>query len=169
MPKPLLRIETDTAKLTKLKGKLAKYPKFATLEGLRAASAYLNEDTFRESMYPPESNEPFTWSSEKQRRAFFATDGFGRGIPTKRTHELMLSGRFRIDEGTFWVLYENVAPYSPWVISPQFQIIGHRKRGWKPVNTFVVGKSKDIARVFTRATKAAWDKMKNYNVGDFGL
>ena len=28
---------------------------------------------------------PIKWDSEKQRRAFFASDGFGRGIPTSRT------------------------------------------------------------------------------------
>ena len=28
---------------------------------------------------------PIRWTSERQRRAFFASDGFGRGIPTKRT------------------------------------------------------------------------------------
>lgn len=28
---------------------------------------------------------PVQWDSERQRRAFFATDGFGRGIPTVRT------------------------------------------------------------------------------------
>lgn len=28
---------------------------------------------------------PIRWTSERQRRAFFATDGFGRGIPTRRT------------------------------------------------------------------------------------
>lgn len=28
---------------------------------------------------------PVWWESEKQRRAFFATDGFGKGIPYKRT------------------------------------------------------------------------------------
>jgi hypothetical protein len=28
---------------------------------------------------------PIKWDSEKQRRAFFATKGFGRGIPTTRT------------------------------------------------------------------------------------
>jgi hypothetical protein len=28
---------------------------------------------------------PVNWDSERQRRAFFATDGFGRGIPTRRT------------------------------------------------------------------------------------
>jgi len=30
---------------------------------------------------------PIPWDSPKQRRAFFATNGFGRGIPTKRTDE----------------------------------------------------------------------------------
>lgn len=28
---------------------------------------------------------PVHWDSKKQRRAFFATDGFGAGIPTQRT------------------------------------------------------------------------------------
>ena len=28
---------------------------------------------------------PVKWDSEKQRRAFFATNGFGRGIPARRT------------------------------------------------------------------------------------
>lgn len=31
---------------------------------------------------------PIHWKSAKQRRAFFATNGFGRGIPTPRTHAL---------------------------------------------------------------------------------
>ncbi len=30
---------------------------------------------------------PVQWDSEKQRRAFFATDGFGKGIPYRRTGE----------------------------------------------------------------------------------
>jgi hypothetical protein len=30
---------------------------------------------------------PVHWDSVKQRKAFFASDGFGRGIPTKRTDE----------------------------------------------------------------------------------
>lgn len=30
---------------------------------------------------------PIQWDSPKQRKAFFATDGFGRGIPTRRTNE----------------------------------------------------------------------------------
>jgi len=32
---------------------------------------------------------PRLWSSEQERFAFFATDGFGGGIPHRRTHELV--------------------------------------------------------------------------------
>ena len=30
---------------------------------------------------------PIQWDTERQRKAFFATDGFGRGIPTRRSDE----------------------------------------------------------------------------------
>lgn len=30
---------------------------------------------------------PIQWDTPKQRRAFFASDGFGRGIPTRRSNE----------------------------------------------------------------------------------
>lgn len=39
---------------------------------------------------PPERSwpdeYPLEWESERQRRAYFATDGFGKGIPYRRTH-----------------------------------------------------------------------------------
>lgn len=38
---------------------------------------------------------PIQWTSEKQRRAFFATDGFGRGIGAPRSHAL--SRGWRVD------------------------------------------------------------------------
>jgi len=39
---------------------------------------------------PPDASGyyPLVWTSIKQRKAFFATQGFGRGIPTPRTHAL---------------------------------------------------------------------------------
>lgn len=40
---------------------------------------------------PGKPHYPIRWTSERQRRAFFATKGFGRGIPTKRTHKLSQS------------------------------------------------------------------------------
>ena len=36
---------------------------------------------------------PVKWDSERQRRAFFATNGFGRGIPYKRTGRYVRSFR----------------------------------------------------------------------------
>lgn len=37
---------------------------------------------------PGRPRYPIRWKSERQRRAFFATNGFGRDIPTQRTHQL---------------------------------------------------------------------------------
>jgi hypothetical protein len=36
---------------------------------------------------------PIQWDSERQRRAFFATKGFGRGIPYRRTNRYRLGWR----------------------------------------------------------------------------
>lgn len=33
----------------------------------------------------PRPSYPINWDSERQRKAFFASDGFGRGIPARRT------------------------------------------------------------------------------------
>src|SRR5690554_5857723 len=40
---------------------------------------------------------PIQWTSERQRMAFFATDGFGQGIPTRRTGDLVKAWRVRAD------------------------------------------------------------------------
>jgi hypothetical protein len=38
---------------------------------------------------PPPPNYPIKWKTARQRRAFFASNGFGRGIPTQRTGALL--------------------------------------------------------------------------------
>ena len=44
---------------------------------------------------------PINWDSEKQRRAYFATNGFGRGIPYQRTQRYQLGWRLqRVPLGT---------------------------------------------------------------------
>jgi len=50
---------------------------------------------------------PLRWASERQRRAFFATRGFGRGIPTRRSGELL--------EG-WQVIYEEIGEESGAII-----------------------------------------------------
>jgi hypothetical protein len=45
-------------------------------------------------------NGPIPWDSPKQQKAFFATDGFGRGIPTKRGGEYIRGWQIlRIENG----------------------------------------------------------------------
>lgn len=41
------------------------------------------ETEMRKPAGPPDY--PIRWKSERQRKAFFASNGFGRGIPTRRT------------------------------------------------------------------------------------
>jgi len=54
---------------------------------------------------------PIQWKTPKQRAAFFATNGFGAGIPTQRTHKLIQAWRVlfqAIEQGGSIVAY-NVA------------------------------------------------------------
>jgi hypothetical protein len=143
-----------------------KFPPYAIGQGLDAAGAYLNEDSFKESMYPPESDEPFVWSSEKQRRAYFATNGFGKGIPYNRTHNLMYSGRFVVDKkySSLYITYENSAPYFQYVQGYTSQIIGMKVRGWKPASDAVIRRESDVFNAFHEAVSIACA-----NFGDFGL
>jgi len=66
---------------------------------------------------PPPAKKPIQWTSEKQRKAYFATDGFGAGIPYKRTGRLQNSWRFFIaktpDGGKFTVF--NTSPVGKFV------------------------------------------------------
>ncbi len=52
--------------------------------------------------YPPKRNYPadypLRWSSPNQRKAYFASNGFGKGIPYRRTGEL--ANNWRVDRGT---------------------------------------------------------------------
>lgn len=66
---------------------------------------------------PGSVKRPIDWTSEKQRRAFFATDGFGAGIPYRRTgryaagwyvNTTVTGGNIEMDIG-------NSAPYAQFV------------------------------------------------------
>lgn len=47
------------------------------------------------SFTPGPVRYPIQWTSERQRRAYFATDGFGHGIPYRRTGRLVSAWRLR--------------------------------------------------------------------------
>jgi len=75
---------------------------------------------------------PIQWKSAKQRKAFFASNGFGHGIPYQRTHELVKAWKLvvvyqpnRLTE----IALENDDPARKFVTGPDQQPY-HKITGW---------------------------------------
>jgi hypothetical protein len=60
---------------------------------------------------------PIQWDSERQRRAFFATDGFGHGIPYRRTGKYNEGWRLEPVKDSYGEGYQlvNKVPYARYV------------------------------------------------------
>jgi hypothetical protein len=85
---------------------------------------------------PGNVHYPIEWQSERQRRAFFATNGFGGGIPYQRTGKLALAWEFVVEGNS--VVIRNRNPASPFVygslaLSNQgaFKQRMHENTGWQ--------------------------------------
>lgn len=79
---------------------------------------------------------PIEWTSEKQRKAFFASDGFGAGIPTTRTGDLAAAWEFNLEANTFVIRNRNsAAPYVYGSLAKsnpgKYQQRFHVNTGWK--------------------------------------
>ena len=96
--------------------------------------------------YPGPVKYPFRWKSERQRRAYFATDGFGWGIPYVRTDALKDSWRTHIRDQQNGAVFEveNKAPYAVYVMG-DWQQPGHLQTGWNSA-------AEIVARYRERAT-----------------
>ncbi len=81
--------------------------------------------------YPGPAKKPFKWASERQRRAFFATDGFGHGIPYVRTNALKDGWTTRIRDQQNGAIFEvaNNTDYADFVMG-DFAQPGHIQTGW---------------------------------------
>lgn len=84
------------------------------------------------SIEPGNVKYPIEWTSEKQRRAFFATDGFGRGIPTQRTHALARGWRVdtKFSKASGQIETYNVNDYERFVTGGDQQGF-HANTGWQ--------------------------------------
>lgn len=82
--------------------------------------------------YPGPVKYPFQFASVKSRKAYFATRGFGKGIPSRRTGFLGDSWVVRIDrrrvEGI--ITLRNIAAYADYVLGHVHQTPGHATTGW---------------------------------------
>lgn len=115
------------------------------------------------SHYPPRvehgADNPYKWESERQRRAYFATNGFGGGIPYRRTGALGVSWIFETPGWDVWKgRIVNKVPYARYVMGDAQQK-GHRADKWRKVEKVV----KDNVRGALRAAQAAvnrWARTK---------
>jgi hypothetical protein len=157
----VITIDVDQLQIAKIKDKFEKYPPYAIGKGLDTSAEYLNSPAFKNSMYPGPVRYPFQWSSDKQRRAYFATNGFGHGIPYNRSNNLKNSGEYKVDKSrsSLYVFYQNTAPYAKWVIGQLLQIVGHKATGWKSESGRVLEKRSEIVSKFKEAALRAWQEL----------
>lgn len=98
-------IDTDLVKLL-IEDLKSKPRKFRRLYRQRI-EALANTTITELRQTPAKPSYPIRWKTAKQRRAFFATKGFGRGIPTRRTGALGRGWKFvaitDFNEGLFEV------------------------------------------------------------------
>lgn len=87
---------------------------------------------------PSAPKYPIEWQSERQRRAFFASDGFGHGIPYKRTGKLQQSWMMtqRASGNGATVNLENSDPKAVYVQADLVQRM-HLASGWPQVDNIV--------------------------------
>lgn len=104
---------------------------------------------------------PYIWNSERQRRAFFASDGFGRGIPTERTNAM--ADGWDVDVTPYGAKITNSEDYAGFVMG-EAQQLGHKADGWKKVQDLINGKlsfrSSRFRDVVMGAYQAAIRKLK---------
>jgi hypothetical protein len=101
------------------------------LDGNRLASRSLA----RLGQIPGKPKYPIRWTSERQRRAFFATKGFGRGIPTRRTGKIVRSWEAEFSSNKYGgvLLLVNMHPAVQYLQGENAQGF-HKDTGWVQVD-----------------------------------
>ena len=128
---------------------------------IAAMSEYiLGDDTHGLRHYPPSrshgAGNPYRWQSEKQRRAFFATKGFGKGIPSRRSYELSRGWQQSVDP--YRKTLFNRVPYAKYVMGNQQQI-GHTTDGWRKIGKVITDNVKG-GMLRARQAVAKWIRDK---------
>lgn len=114
--------------------------------------------------YPPRVKYPIAWQSERQRKAFFATDGFGQGIPTRRTFKLRDGWNVYVDffKDGATVNVTNSQPYTPFVVG-KLRAIGadwqqrfHKNSGWPEASVTIDSWIEDFRQEALRQLNEYW-------------
>ena len=105
---------------------------------------------------------PIAWTTPKQKRAFFATKGFGRGIPTQRTGALSKGwySRFRYSARDVSLEFGNPLPYATYVQGERQQRF-HRNTGYTQAQPVF----EDVQQQAVAAIREAWLTVTRPNAG----
>jgi hypothetical protein len=111
---------------------------------------------------PGPVRRPFVFGTDKSRRAFFASKGFGRGLGASRTNQLSTS--WAVQVGTqiraTIISFVNLKPYAKWVYPGTYQVEGHRLTGWgrnfERATRYLQGRTQVlVAEAWRRSIRAA--------------
>ena len=139
-----LLIDTDVIEATR--ALVAKSPRAVdALVNRSIRNDVTNRVVSRLSVTPGPVKYPIRWKTERQRKTFFATRGFGRGIPTRRTGAVQ-SGwelEWSITSGSGSAVVANPVSYAQFVYTPDQQPF-HENTGWldtEAIDTIILEES----------------------------
>lgn len=139
------------AEWRKLRESLKAVPKEFQQKITRETTAMVNDAVEVFEQYPGPVKKPIRWTSKKQRRAYFATKGFGKGIPYRRTGGLANDWRV-VRTGNQYestLTFSNANPYLPYVIG-RWQQGFHKNTGWRPLKLTQDAVRQKVRRRITR-------------------
>jgi hypothetical protein len=144
---------------------LATIPRGVKIAAMTAYTEYMIGDKTHGLKYNPpqvehDAGNPYKWQSEKQRRAFFATDGFGQGIPTKRTGETTSAWTMTVKDSNWTSVKVENDSNGAFFVQGDAQQRGHKADGWRKVADIV---KTNTAGAMQKAIKAVneWLKAKS--------
>jgi len=142
-----IRVQVNDAALRQLEEAYAQAPAMVLNALKQTVLPNFVSKALEASAYPGPVVYPIEWASERQRAAFFATNGFGHGIPYRRTGTLKsswFSDTKRLDDAVEAVV-GNKADYARFVIWDSQQPF-HRNTGWTRFDLTVDALAEQAAR-----------------------
>lgn len=139
--------------LEEFKEFISSLPRNARGEATKAGGKYLIGNDRRGLKHYPKrvqhgENNPYQWQSEKQRRKYFATKGFGEGIPYTRKNRLA-DGWTQIEDGVNSKVVNSV-PYAKYVVGDDQQR-GHAADKWRKVGKVIEDNMKGMIQAMQQA------------------
>ena len=112
---------------------------------------------------PGPVKKPIDWTSVRQRAAFFASNGFNKGIPYKRTGQLRTSWVVVVSTQlrTNLITLRNPKPYADYVYPGPHQQQMHINTGWgKRFDQYYT----DLERLEDIEIASAWQRAVNFAI-----